>query len=471
MLPRISQSVVIVFYILFASCLLASGAPDDRAFKIFDSTEVDYQPSIIRVEPSGDLLMIFERLVPPTLRGDMYVTTSTDNGLTWTSPQPALATALDERHPSLIQASSNLYLLFYLAFSTNDYYIYRATSNDGITWTSQGKIDLGWATKGDANPCVIREADGSLTMAYQRISGRCYMARSLDNGVTWDLLKTELTNTNAQLPRIAKRESDGRYMLTYQTGSTPCYMWSKTTLDPYAWPLSGTVFDTNTNAHDSQPMVLEGGMFLVTYAQATTLYFDACYRTSFDGTIWSDCVKITTDPSHYDTQPHAIRQGTAGRIMVVWSKQQGAGAYNDHDLYIEPELPVPLPLWLDAETVSAATGGTVNLTLDAGMSKAGRTYLMLTGASGTDPGTALPGGTSTLPINWDGMTDIGLSLLNTAVFPNFYGALDAAGQGTAQVNTLGPLPPTAIGALLYFAYCLDYPWEFVSNPTLVKIAP
>lgn len=467
---RFGSSLLMVFCLIVMFPLSAFAGSDDRAFKIFDSTDVDYQPSIIRVEPSGDLMMVFERLDPSSFRGDMYVTKSTDNGLTWAQPWLAVGTSMDERHPSLIQDSQNQFVLFYLAFNTNDYQIHRATSPDGITWTTHGQIDLGWTTKGPGNPCAIAEDDGSITMAYQRIGSRCYIARSLDNGVTWDHLKTQLTSGTAALPRIAKRETDGRYMLTYQTGST-CKMWSKTTFDPYTWPTTATAFDTNTNAHDSQPMVLEGGMFVVTYAQATTQYFDVCYRTSFDGERWSDCIKVTTDPSHYDTQPHPIRTGTAGEILIAWSKQQGGSPYVDHDIYVEPALMITMPLQPDKEILSAAAGEIIDFDLDAGAAKANRKYLLLAGASGTDPGTALPGGTTTLPLNWDIMTDFCFSMVNTAVFNNFLSTLDASGQSTAQLNTFGPLPSTMIGTILSFAYCLNYPWEYASNPVLVEVQP
>lgn len=114
-------------------------------------------------------------------------------------------------------------------------------------------VDLGWTLKGEANPCVIREADGTLTMTYQRISGPCYISKSTDNGVTWDHLKTQVSPGNAQLPRLAKREFDGRYVVTYQTGSTPCHMWVKTSLDPYDWPGPACAFDNVDNQQSRFP--------------------------------------------------------------------------------------------------------------------------------------------------------------------------------------------------------------------------
>ncbi len=62
-----------------------------------------------------------------------------------------------------------------------------------------------------------------------------------------------------------------------------------------------------------------------------------------------------------------------------------------------------------------------------------------------------------------------MPLLNTPVFLNFMGTLDASGQATAELNTGGPLPPGSVGIILSFAYCLNNPFDFVSNPINVEI--
>jgi hypothetical protein len=401
------------------------------------------------------------------------VTFSSDKGETWTTPQKILNSTLSQRHPALVQVDEKEYLLFFLGFDIvlEDYRIYRASSSDGITWKDHGMIDLGWADKGEINPCVIREADGTLTMTYHRYHGPSYIAQSTDNGVIWDRKKTQVSNSNGALPRLAKRESDGCYLVTYQTGGSTCYVWAKTTIDPYTWPQTATPLSTTANSHDSQPIVLEGGTFLVTYARADVGYFDIHYKTSYDGLNWSDKVQVTSEPSRYDTQPHPLLHGTPGHLILTWSHQEGATPYVDHDVMIDTDLVIPLPFWLDSDSLSASTGGTVNLALDAGAEKAYRNYLVLGSASGTDPGIPLPGGEATLPVNWDPFTEFVVALLNTPVFLNFLGTLDGEGKATAQINTGGPLNPQFAGITLYFAFCLDYPWEFVSNPLAIEIVP
>ncbi|MBU0755355.1 MAG: hypothetical protein KJ645_09460 [Planctomycetes bacterium] len=127
-----------------------------------------------------------------------------------------------------------------------------------------------------------------------------------------------------------------------------------------------------------------------------------------------------------------------------------------------------LNLVADTYTMPEA-GGTVVFTLDSGLPKAGRNYLLLGSLSGTDPGYPLPGGLATLPLNLDDFTyNVVFPLLNTSTFANFLGQLDGYGEATAQM-VVRPLPPGCVGVVLYFAYCLGRPFEFVSNPVEVEV--
>ena len=51
------------------------------------------------------------------------------------------------------------------------------------------------------------------------------------------------------------------------------------------------------------------------------------------------------------------------------------------------------------------------------------------------------------------------------------GQLDADGGGTALFDARVPRPPIIVGLTLYFAYGLNAPWDFVSNPVGIRVAP
>lgn len=126
------------------------------------------------------------------------------------------------------------------------------------------------------------------------------------------------------------------------------------------------------------------------------------------------------------------------------------------------------PLSIDASTISES-GGAVGLALCAGEQNKGRTYLLMGTVSGTFPGTPLPGDKAVLPLNWDGFTDAVIAWVNDPLFANFLGTLDAYGQGAAQLSS-GPVPGFA-GTVMHFAYALNDPFDFISDPMRIEVIP
>ena len=139
--------------------------------------------------------------------------------------------------------------------------------------------------------------------------------------------------------------------------------------------------------------------------------------------------------------------------------------------WTEPDAYVAMVLQkgMYCDTYNISEGGdVVNVSLEAGEENALRKYLIIGAVNSTTPGTPLPCGISNLPFKWDQFSDIVLSLTNTMVFSNFMGTLDSAGQGTAQINAT-PMPPGYMDTLMYFAYVLNNPFDFVSNPVAIRI--
>lgn len=119
----------------------------------------------------------------------------------------------------------------------------------------------------------------------------------------------------------------------------------------------------------------------------------------------------------------------------------------------------------DKNTISSKNGGVVNFVLDAGIKNKNRAYYMLGSMSGTSPGFPLPGQNVVMPLNWDLFLVNMITWINTPMFANFSGILDSQGLGGA-VLTAGPTSGF-IGQKLYFAYLLDNPFDFVSNPVTI----
>ncbi len=147
---------------------------------------------------------------------------------------------------------------------------------------------------------------------------------------------------------------------------------------------------------------------------------------------------------------------------------------NDNTSEFCANMTVPgTTLGANPQTISQGTGGVVNFTLSAGAAYANRKYVLVGSVSGTSPGTPLPGGLVTLPLNRDWFTNAIIPRLNTTPFTNFKGQLDTSGSGTAQFNSMGPLPSGLfpVGTIMDFAYVLQNPYDFASNPISVQVVP
>ena len=78
----------------------------------------------------------------------------------------------------------------------------------------------------------------------------------------------------------------------------------------------------------------------------------------------------------------------------------------------------------------------------------------------------------TVPVNWDVLTNLVLSLANTPAFVNFLAPLDGTGTSTATFDTFGPLPGATVGLTLEFAFAVgDNPWDYASIPVSIQILP
>jgi hypothetical protein len=332
--------------------ILSCATPAHAEQHVTSGPELDYQPSVIQSTDDGARIVVFERLDSNTLIGDLWLTRSTDGGASWTDPVAIIATAANERHPALLQTGPAHYELFYLkgTGAITNYRIFRATSSDGVAFTEQNQVDLGWATAGEVNPHVIRHDDGTLTMSYQRYDTDttgydCFVAESTDGGLTWDSLKTVIA-TGAQLPRIAYRESDGMYLASYQIGSSGLHIYTQTTTNVRDWSGERVNFAVVGDNHDSLPVAMPDGAFVVFFIRATGGTYDIAYRRSSDGTSWLPAVAVTDTITVDDVEPHPLLVGSPDYVELYWSRDEPAGSFT-YDIVREPIVPVNEILFAD----------------------------------------------------------------------------------------------------------------------------
>ena len=321
---------------LFAAVVATLVIPcPSRAYDIIQITDnayVNYMPSLLQ-KADGGLMIVFERLDLSFASGDLLITLS-DDGSVWSTPVTIVATAGNERHPSLVQLTDGSYQVYYVSDETGGYRIHLATSPDGVSWTRQGVVNLGWSTEDLVNPTVYREGDGSLTMTYDYLSNGGYIAHSAD-GLIWDHDRTNVST--GALNRIM-RHSDGTYVLSYQRKTGIWYyqidIFTKTSADRVSWSGENRV-TTNMNSHDSFPLELADGDYGLYYAVSNGGYpYDLYTRTSSDGSSW-----LAEDNwlpySGWDTEPHPITL-SSGVVALAWPRGPEQDETEIHFVLLDP---------------------------------------------------------------------------------------------------------------------------------------
>ena len=173
----------------------------------------------------------------------------------------------------------------------------------------------------------------------------------------------------------------------------------------------------------------------------------------------------TTEFSYFIGDYLDVDADSRGLLHPFWCD----GRTNSQDVYTDS---VNLQLYTNVSTLSAATGGVATFTIRIGPNLGGQVYLLVASGSGTSPGVLLPNGID-VPINFDVWTDFSLTFAGTALLPGSLGVLDAAGAGTAQLDTLGPFPAAFAGISLDFSVVTISSGllTHATPPTRITLAP
>lgn len=300
-----------------------------------------YDDGAVLLSVDDRLFVVFER--DEGSHDDLYLVTSGDGGQTWSDPTPVSTGNTDDRVGALVQLADGTLALFYTSNAGGVYRIHRATSADGTTWVQHGAIDLHQSPASPSSPYVIVEDDGRLTIVYQLLLGDLYVGQSFDSGVTWDEEPTRIGPPSAVSPRIV-HTADGRYLLTYHTGSADLDFYAQVSDDLYTWESEPVPISVGFDSRDGFPVLLNDGTLAVFYVlSGEGVPAGIYYRTSGDGIEW-DLPTQVTQALTTETMPSAVRAGGPRSVHLVWGQESTDGA--DFDIYFHPNLdlrPLPTP--------------------------------------------------------------------------------------------------------------------------------
>ncbi len=330
-----------------------SQEPQDISSVYFAKTgpELEHTPSIIQAE-NGTFFMAYEKGDAATWYFTINILWSPD-GIDWYGDNiiaDSGSGGYGNRHPTLIQRHDGDLQVVYLsdrAGAYSDFEIYTSISPDGETWTEHGPL----AVDGPAiNPFIIKCDDGTYAVSYQRYGASpssrngAYFASSAD-GLSW----TSGTQVSTYaLPRLMKAQG-GDYLMTYQGGTTGVdfEIRYKTSSDGAAW--SGeTILTATGNSHDSFPMQLANGSYMIFFASSIGGGgYDLYRKWSPDMAVWSDDEYLETNNFRFDTEPHPCQVAGNQSFLLSWGYESSGtvGGYEDVDLAL---------MWIEDFTYSQA---------------------------------------------------------------------------------------------------------------------
>ncbi len=158
----------------------------------------------------------------------IYRRTSSD-GITWGSPVKVLQTSLGVRNISAIQKIDASFLLCYTDKVGTSYYIRQITSTDGLTWSPPSNVIQVDSTTG--NPALIQKDTGEIYLAYRK--GNNYVYVQSNTGQGW----SSPVQTTAQAlgdPALIKTASE--IVLIYKGTDEHCYRISSTNGQTWSSP-------------------------------------------------------------------------------------------------------------------------------------------------------------------------------------------------------------------------------------------
>lgn len=261
---------------------------DDSAYNSFASAAV---------RANGDIVAVWYRgggAGELTVSADIYISTSTDDGATWSTPALAVSQSDACRDPGITALSDGrLALTYTLSDDSTYWHPYIVFSSDGgATWGTPVLVTNGFANgdKAFVSARVVELGNGDLLVPMygdwdgSNLNSVSKVSRSTDDGATWANLATIASGGSRDWlePNITLR-SDGSLFCAIRSDQDTDTIYASTSADSGAtwtsptalWPGSG------------QPACWEttDGLLVVLYRASGGL---TRFRSSFNGTIWSD---------------------------------------------------------------------------------------------------------------------------------------------------------------------------------------
>ncbi|MCH8880356.1 MAG: exo-alpha-sialidase [Planctomycetes bacterium] len=300
---------------------------------------------------------------------DIVVSRSTNNGGSWTSPEPlntyAATDASSDRYPILGTDGAGMWLVAWQSVydlegtigEDRDILFSRSTDN-GITWSDPAPVnsnagsdsgldyDPELATDGAGNWVIVWRSDDDLDGTIGNDLDILY-SRSTDNGATWSVVQPLNINANSdgayadRQPQVTT-DNAGNWVAVWRSqsdlngtiGNDADILFCRSTDNGASWSYPAAL---NTNAADDSgweswpELATDGaGQWVAVWESSDSFGgtigndTDILFSRSWDaGATWTDPIPLNTnaaDDSEYDGVPHLTTDGM-GHWVASWQSE------------------------------------------------------------------------------------------------------------------------------------------------------
>lgn len=322
----------------------------------------DYEPTITQTD-DGKVWVVWQ-----SYRSGGYgiwYKTSSDGGETWSAASP-IDTGIWGYDPAIAQTTDGkIWVTFYSYESGNADIWYTTSSDGGATWSAPSQITTD--AESDYDPAITQTSDGKIWVAwYSYRSGNAdiWYKTSIDGGTTWsdDYQLTPDSNSD-YYPAITQTAGGTVWVVweSYRSGGNG--IWYKTSADGGETWSGDSPIDLGYmwGYHPAIAQTTDGKIW-VTFHSWESGNDDIWYTTSSDGgATWSDASQFTRFVG-YDVDAAATAL-SSGQLAVAWESERSS----NYDIWygviglMEDINPPPVLEWAENEPRAPDTGQTVTV--------------------------------------------------------------------------------------------------------------
>jgi hypothetical protein len=294
------------------------GPPLEDIVRLTTEPDWDFYPAITQTN-NGTVWVVWysER----SGEYSIWYKTSSDGGETWSADSPIDLGGMWSYHPAIAQTDDGkIWVAFYSYESGNPDIWYTTSSDGGVTWSAPSQITTDYDS--DYDPAITVTADGKIWVvwcSYRSGNDDIWYKMSADGGMTWSDDNQLTTDPNWDYSPVITQTDDGTVWVVWESGqSGGSDLWYRTSSDGGGtWSADSPIDLGGMWGYSPAIAQTNDGKIWVAFWSWASRNYDIWYTTSSDGgATWSGASQFTRFVG-FDWEPAATALAS-GHLALAW---------------------------------------------------------------------------------------------------------------------------------------------------------